>query len=239
MGTPLRTYSEHTWNSFVRPSVRFKPSNPDTRALIEQMMPYFPKSCVVIAAFLDDADQFWKINYHWELLSLRTDMAMKFRLAAGSIALLKQIRESLDANRPGPAQGYVNSKVVGKPHDRSTNVQITDRWRRLRESKSIFRAVLDAEKIPRDHPPSEAWDLAAAPVARPGTSKHGCGYAFDIGGHGKNQLIKDIAQGLGATLRFDEKSHVHVEFKQGVVAGKALVDDDLCDGRWAGWKRVS
>jgi hypothetical protein len=49
-------------------------------------------------------------------------------------------------------------------------------------------------------------------------------------------LIKTICAGLGATLAFDEKSHVHVEFKQGVIVGKRLFADDQHDGRWSGWK---
>ena len=58
------------------------------------------------------------------------------------------------------------------------------------------------------------FDLAAAPVASPGKSKHGSGYALDI--QGDNAAIKSLCSGLGATLVFDEKSHVHVEFKNGV-----------------------
>ena len=88
-------------------------------------------------------------------------------------------------------------------------------------------------KDPEKYKPSEAWDLAAAPLAKPGTSKHGTGYAFDI--HGDNVLIKSICSGLGATLVFDEKSHVHVEFKQGILVGRAHTADDWHDGRWSGW----
>jgi LAS superfamily LD-carboxypeptidase LdcB len=58
------------------------------------------------------------------------------------------------------------------------------------------------------------FDLAGAPVAPPGQSKHGTGYALDI--EGDNNAIKSLCKGLGATLAFDEKSHVHVEFKNGL-----------------------
>ena len=40
------------------------------------------------------------------------------------------------------------------------------------------------------------------------------GYALDI--EGDNAAIKSLCKGLGATLVFDEKSHVHVEFKNGI-----------------------
>jgi len=111
---------------------------------------------------------------------------------------------------------------------------IVDRWQRLRSAKAKFRGVLDAEEIPENHKPSEAWNLAAAPLARPGSSKHGTGYALDI--HGDNALIRSVCSSLGATLVFDEKSHVHVEFKQGVLVSRSHVADDWLDGRWAGWK---
>jgi hypothetical protein len=202
--------------------------------MILKMMPYFPMSCMVIAAYLDDADQFWKVNYHWELLSQRVDLATILKVAPAWAASLKAIRKSLDANRPDPVKGYVASKVVGRPHDRSPAADVVSRWQRLRESKRAFRKILDTEKIPEKHKPSEAWDLAAAPLAKPGTSKHGTGYAFDI--HGENVLIKSVCSGLGATLVFDEKSHIHVEFKQGILVDGHHVADDWHDGRWSGWK---
>lgn len=59
------------------------------------------------------------------------------------------------------------------------------------------------------------FDLAAAPVASPGRSKHGGGYAIDI--QGDNHAIKSVCKARGATLVFDEQSHVHVEFKNGVA----------------------
>ena len=67
MAEKIEPVNDHAWNTFVRPSVKFKHS-PSTKALIERFMPYFPKRCVCIAGYLDDADQFWKVKYHWELL---------------------------------------------------------------------------------------------------------------------------------------------------------------------------
>jgi hypothetical protein len=42
-------------------------------------------------------------------------------------------------------------------------------------------------------------------------------HAFDIAGHGLNRRITSIWKALGATLVFDEKSHVHVEFKRALT----------------------
>jgi hypothetical protein len=235
---PLKVYAEHTWETFVRPAVRLKANEPDSRALILEMMPYFPKACVLIAAFLDDEDQFWKVNYHWELLSARVKKALGLTISAESRLSLETIKISLDANPPDPLSGYTASAVVGQPVDRSTHTSITERWTSLRVSKKAFQKVLDAESIPTSHPPAAAWFLAAAPVAAPGTSKHGTGYAFDISGAGKNLLIKSISKQLGATLVFDEKSHVHVEFKQGVLVETALIAEDWRDGRWSGWRHA-
>jgi hypothetical protein len=72
--------------------------------------------------------------------------------------------------------------------------------------------------LPSKYPDGPMWDLAVAPVAPPGESKHGCGYALDIYGKDLNAKIKEISTGLGATVAFDEKSHVHVEFANGVKA---------------------
>ncbi len=41
-------------------------------------------------------------------------------------------------------------------------------------------------------------------------------YLTPIHIEGDNSAIKSLCKGLGATLVFDEKSHVHVEFKNGL-----------------------
>jgi hypothetical protein len=46
-------------------------------------------------------------------------------------------------------------------------------------------------------------------------STHSTGYALDI--QGDNGAIKSTCKGHGTTLVFDEKSHVHVEFADGVA----------------------
>jgi hypothetical protein len=120
------------------------------------------------------------------------------------------------SNPPTPPRGYADSRVVGEPQDSSSHAEINRRWERMKVCKEQFRLIIDSARLTTLMPPSTPWDLSVAPVARPGTSKHGTGYAVDIEGHGLNHRIKEISLGLGATLAFDEKSHVHVEFARGV-----------------------
>ena len=116
--------------------------------------------------------------------------------------------------KPDPASGYTSSPV-GKPEDRTSAGDAIKRYNVLVSSKQVFGKVTNRGKLKEKSRKSPSmFDLAAAPVARPGTSKHGSGYALDIGGD--NSSIKSLCSGLGATLVFDEKSHVHVEFKNGL-----------------------
>ncbi len=210
MPTAVERVNEHTFYSFVRAAVKFKPF-PDTRKLIEQIMPYYPKGCICIAGYLDDEDQFWKVNYHWELLVKMLNKALT-RLQGSEAAQTRIILMEMMRNPPSPAHGYADSKVVGEPHDTSSHDMIVARWQTMKVCKQQFRLIIDSAKLTSTMPPSTPWDLAVAPVAHPGTSKHGTGYAVDIQGHGMNHVIKQISTSLGATLVFDEKSHVHVEF---------------------------
>ena len=85
------------------------------------------------------------------------------------------------------------------------------RYKNLRQSKRDFKQVVRTVRLKEKSTRSaKSFDLADAPVAPPGTSKHGAGYALDIAGN--NSQIKSVSKSLGATLVFDEKSHVHVEF---------------------------
>jgi hypothetical protein len=215
MTNTLKACNEHTWSTFVRPSVKLK-SFPDTRKTIVSIMPYFPRSCKIIAGWLDEADQFWKVNYHWEYLLSMLDKALSLGLAPALQATLKGLREEMMQNPPNPKTGYKASPTVGQPVDHSTHDVITQRWQTMKSVKQRFGQIVDQTGLITKSPPAAPWQLSVAPVARPGSSKHGAGYALDIEGHGQNHTIKQIVTQLGATLAFDEKSHVHVEFKNGV-----------------------
>jgi len=214
MPTAVERVNAHSFSTFVRASVKFKPT-PNTRELIESIMPYYPMQCICIAGFLNDEDQFWKVNYHWELLVRMLNKALP-RLDGALAAQTRVILGEMMRQPPSPQRGYADSKVVGEPHDVSTHAQITKRWEVMKVCKEQFRLIIDDAKLTTLMPPSTPWDLSVAPVAHPGTSKHGTGYAVDIQGLGLNHRIKEISLALGATLAFDEKSHVHVEFAKGV-----------------------
>ena len=81
----------------------------------------------------------------------------------------------------------------------------------------IAAKIVDPLKEKGNPPKADKdWWRAVAPLAAPGTCMHGSGYALDIAVD--NNEIKLISNGLGATLVFNEASHVHVEFAKGVKA---------------------
>ncbi|MBL0352393.1 MAG: M15 family metallopeptidase [Candidatus Dechloromonas phosphoritropha] len=168
----------------------------------------------IIAGFLSDADQFWKVNYHWEYLLQMVEHSLTLPLKDDEKKDLKGIRSILMGCKPDPTSGYATSPI-GKPEDRSSVEDTRQRHKTLSSAKRTFGKLTDSAKLKKKSKKGDhAFDLAAAPVAPPGTSKHGTGYALDI--EGENAAIKSLCKGLGATLVFDEKSHVHVEFKNGV-----------------------
>jgi hypothetical protein len=76
----------------------------------------------------------------------------------------------------------------------------------------------------------KALELAYAPVAKPAQGKHSTGYALDIAGN--NQEITRIALSLGAVKPFDEGSHVHCEWPNGVdTTGQGGTDSAAAQAR--------
>lgn len=199
-------------NTFVRPGVK---ELANTTRIIDRIMPRFEGvRATVISGYLNDADLFWKVNYHWELLCWMLDEAIRLASGSGPRAKLEQIRSSLRACSPDPDSGYRESPTVGKPVDRSSQELFDRRYQAVKQAKVDFKAVLREDDIvARSKRDEHAFDLAVAPVAYPGSSKHATGYALDIAGD--NARISAVAKSCGASLVFDEKSHVHVEFKNG------------------------
>ncbi len=200
-------------NEFVGGSVREKEN---TTKIIDGIEPHFRGvRARVISGFLNDTDLFWKVNYHWELLLWMVDHSLTLNITPEHRKSLTSIKSSLNAVKPEPDVGYRESAILGKPADRSTLEQFDERYKVLRSAKQNFKKIMTNAGLPALSKREEkAFDLAAAPVAHPGTSKHSTGYAVDI--EGDNSRINAITERLGATLVFDEKSHVHVEFKNGV-----------------------
>jgi hypothetical protein len=206
--------NKHTRTTFVSQGVNL---NPASTKLIETVMPYYPLTCRCITAYQSDEGQFWKVNYHWDLIDHMLGKAIALNIPVQYVNQLKALKQQLHTNAPVPQHGYRTSPVEGQPKDLTSHNQITKRWEMLAQIKLKFKAILDATGIRTLSPPSGPWDLAVAKVAKPGTSKHGQGFALDIEGAGQNQEIVRISKGLGATTAFNEASHVHVEFANGVV----------------------
>ena len=186
-----------------------------TTRIIDNLVPHFANlKARIIAGFLSDADQFWKVNYHWEYLLQMVEHSLTLPIEDGDTKELQNIRSSLLACKPDPSSGYTTGPV-GKPEDQSSAEDAIKRHKVLAGMKRSFGKLTDSANLKeKSRKSAHAFDLAAAPVAVPGTSKHGTGYALDI--EGDNSGIKSLCDGLGATLVFDEKSHVHVEFKNGL-----------------------
>ncbi|MHB8891824.1 MAG: peptidoglycan-binding domain-containing protein [Candidatus Limnocylindrales bacterium] len=186
-----------------------------TTRIIDNLVPRMGNlRAKIIAGYLSDSDQFWKVNYHWEYLLQMVEHSLTLPLEDDDKRDLQNIRSNLMGCKPNPASGYASSPV-GKPEDRTSADDAIKRYNVLVSSKQVFGKVTNRANLKEKSRKSPSmFDLAAAPVARPGTSKHGSGYALDIGGD--NSSIKSLCSGLGATLVFDEKSHVHVEFKNGL-----------------------
>jgi peptidoglycan hydrolase-like protein with peptidoglycan-binding domain len=185
-----------------------------TTRLIDKLVPRFgTMKAKIIGGYLSDGDQFWKVNYHWEYLLQMTEHSLTLPIEEADKRALQNIRSALMGCKPDPPAGYTSS-AIGKPEDRSSDEDATRRYQVLRSQKEAFGKVASRADLRRKSKQSATrFDLAAAPVAAPGTSKHGSGYALDI--EGDNSAIKTLCKSLGATLVFDEKSHVHVEFKNG------------------------
>ena len=219
LGALPERFDKHMLNTFVRDTVKFK-DQPDTRKLCQVIMPYFKKEFMVIGGYLDTDDQYWKVNYHWELLCTKIRFSLNKGLSAAHKLEAESVLAELEKNKPNPDSGYLNSPL-GTPKD-STGYDVTEaRHATMKKCKERFKVVMDAENLATKYPPGVLWDLCVAPVAKPGQSNHRFGWALDIyAGEAsrleKNKQTKEICKALGATLTYDEKSHVHVEFKNWV-----------------------
>jgi hypothetical protein len=211
----------HKPATFVRNTVK---TIPVTKQIIDAIMPFFPLNCVVIGGYLDDGDQYWKVNYHWEHLITKIEEFLTLDLPTEQHKTwARAVWKVLMSNPPLPERGYLKDKQVGDTKDLSTRERIRSRHKILKQSKKDFRGIIIAAKIvdpllEKGNPPKahKDWWRSVAPLAAPGTSMHGTGYALDIAGD--NVVIARISKALGATLAFNEASHVHVEFAKGVNA---------------------
>ena len=208
----------HTRSTWVLAAVK---EQPNTTAIIDGIMPYFPLNCQVISGWLSDEDLYWKVNYHWDLLVTRLELfsALKTTTADG-VTGAQSILRNLWTVPPNPPRGYMKDKNPGDTKDQTGHTQTIERHSVLKlakqEAKLLFTwgGVLTT-KLEKDPPKAEKpWWLSVALVANPTSGKHATGYALDIAG--SNETTTRVARLLGATLVFNEASHVHCEFKLGV-----------------------
>jgi hypothetical protein len=187
-----------------------------TTRIIDDLLPHLMEiRAKIISGYLSDADLFWKVNYHWEYLLEMVEHSQTLPVADDALRELQGIRSTLLACPPRPARGYTTG-ALGKPEDTSSMDEITRRHSLVSQAKRSFKKVTaDAELKTKSRKSAHAFDLAAAPIAHPASSKHSTGYALDI--QGDNGAIRSTCKAHGATLVFDEKSHVHVEFADGVA----------------------
>lgn len=212
---------------FVDPKVK---TIPVTDGIIAAIMPSFPKTAKVISGWLSEDDLYWKINYHWDLLVDTIDHCAGLAIEQRYKDALAAIRKALWTNPPDPARGY-RSSPIGEPKDKSSHATILARHGILRQSKIDFKSVVDQSGLlALTSRSAKAIGLAYSPVARPAQGKHSTGYALDI--KGDNLEIKAIAKKLGATVAFDEVSHVHCEWAKGVdTSGQGATDSVAEAGR--------
>lgn len=234
-----KTHTDYA--KFVDPKVIVIPI---TEKIIKDIMPFFPLRAKVISGYLSEEQLYWKINYHWDLLRYVADTCRGLGdgVASGPDAAkaklldkkhvdsLKAIVAKLDANKPNPATGYRTSSKPGEPKDTSSNEVILERHKVVTACKKDFKAVVNASNIyTLSKFPEKTIQLAFAPVASPKKGKHKTGYAIDISGN--NADIKLVAASIGASLIFDELSHVHCEWEKGVDTTRKSGGDSLAAAR--------
>ena len=154
------------------------------------------------------------MNFHWDYLLETIEHCEGLEIAQNHKTSLAAIKQALWTNPPSPARGYRTS-AIGEPKDSSSRELIMKRHAVVKQAKIDFKAVATASGIlQKSKRGLKPIALAYAPLAAPGKGRHVTGYALDI--KGDNESIKQIAKSLGSTLAYDEVSHVHCEWKNGV-----------------------
>ena len=211
----LRRYGAHTWFSLVHSGVRYLPL---TKKIIKALMPYFPRGTVVTTGYLSERDQYWRVNFHWAYMQYVIKQAnARDDVPKATKTALAKVVDQLWNNAPTRARNvnYISSKSLTA--DKSKLSTQVARWRLVNRCKLAMKQAVgkDKEANRAVRRVRGSWGMATARLARPGRSKHGCGYAVDIAGN--RPLIRRVCRALGATVRYDEESHVHVEFGRGVI----------------------
>ena len=198
---------------FVRAAVQ---TLPNTERIIHKIQPHMPPGTTVIGGYLNSEQQVFKLNYHWELLIHNIDRCLNLNILRSTRQRLLAVRAGLMRNPP-PARGYIKSASVNNLPDHSPPSQIMARWRVVKQSKKDFSWIVDHANLLQLSPHlSEQVKLIRSPILPPGRSHHNTGYALDLAGN--KAAIARCCWSLGATLVFEEESHIHAEFGHGVLA---------------------
>lgn len=95
---------------------------------------------VLSGGYLSDSDQFWKVNYHWELLFQMVQHSMKLPIEESDKKELQNIQSSLLGVPPDPSTGYTSSPI-GKPVDKSSGDACVKRHRVMVGQKQAFAKI--------------------------------------------------------------------------------------------------
>ena len=182
-----------------------------TMDIVNTIYPYYHRDDKVISGYLTDADQYWKVNWHVEAMLIRIDEALAIKAedlredSGGRPpkapetfhATLQAAKASLQEVQ-SPVRGFFFSQAMGSPSESALNpseAELKKRWSTMHAQKQRLASVHSKMQPWRyyagdgstmclaDGNPEKAFKLAFADVVnRPGTSKHGEGYALDIKG---------------------------------------------------------
>ena len=138
------------------------------------------------------------------------------------VEIIKML-SNLNGFAPNPKYGYRNSSI-GKPFDKESKLPnyldiVKNRRNKMKVIKNKFNKILLKEEKNGIFKYKKSYKLAVANVLVPNgkkskNAKHLTGYAIDIAGN--NKWIKMECKKIGATMTYNEGSHVHVEFKNNV-----------------------
>ena len=211
---PIDPANHQSRTSFKQANV---PENATTTAILDAIWPHYNAGDHVIGGYLSSGQQYWKINYHWELVIWVCDTAATLVDEAHK-ASFTSIASTLRGHTPNPASGYLDDHNMALV-DTSTQEAFDARYLAVKKAKTDLAAAITASGAQSKVTGGKAdrFILSVQNVLPPGdNNKHGQGFSLDI--KGSNARISETSKKLGATTTYDEKFHVHVEFKSGVSA---------------------
>jgi hypothetical protein len=140
-------------------------------------------------------------------------------MSAEEQADLTDIYRRLMTNAPSEL-GHFELNKIGQPEDTSNEDQIEHRCRALQELKTELMAYAAKQGFAnRKLSLKKVLQYALNPLKAPSESNHIHGWALDIAGD--THAAATIARSLGATLVYEDLTHCHCEFREGVKLPKS------------------